>query len=719
VKYSDQELLAAIDREESQSYQTTSGLLKTERDNALDYYLGEPFGNEIADRSQVVTRDVLDTIEWVLPSLLKTFLAGDEIVKFNPTTEEDIEAAEQETAVVNFIIQQKNPGFQIFHTWFKDALLEKTGYAKVYWEETKDYQDERFEGLTEDELAYILADKTLEILSQQQYQDAFGMPLYTVKLRQVVPCKQVKIINVPPEEMYVSTRTRSVSLKDAPFVEHRYYKTVSDLRDAGYKLDMTKMSGFADIEDQERNIYDEAAAWQQDETEEAMRTVLMRDCYMRVDDDDDGIAELKRVLVAGTQVIEREEAEFIPFAAICPIPMSHRHVGLSYADLVMDLQLIKSTITRQILDNMYLSNNVRNAIDPSRVNLDDMLVSRPGGVVRTKGDPSGAIMPLVNPPIYQQSFGMLEYIDSMRENRTGVTKYNQGMDANSLNKTATGISAIMGASQQRLELVARLFAEGVKEMFMMVHALQAKYADAEETIQLRGKYIAVDPRGWKKRTDMTISVGLGTGNKDQMAQQFMLILQAQKEALMSGTGLATPKNVYHALIKMTENAGFKDADQFWTNPEGEGQQQPAGPSPEQIQQVQQHIQQLTEENQKLQQELAKRDTDSSVEVYKIDKQSETEIQKVQMQNDNKELLASMKAVTDAIMQSQTQMDDRMAGMENSMPDMSPMMETIKALQEQITGMQPVGIKQVRDESGKLIGGVRVLADGTEQKISIQ
>lgn len=724
MKYSDNDLLQIIETEETQSYSDTyGGTLQEQRDTALDYYLGEPYGNEVPDRSQVVTREVLETIEWVLPSLLKVFFSGDEVVVFEPRGPEDIEQAEQETEYINYVVQQKNDGFNIFYTWFKDALLSKTGYVKAYWEEKTDYQDERFEGLTEDELNYILSDREVEILEQEAYQDAFGTALFTVKLRQTVPCKQAKYVNVPPEEMRVSTKTREVSLKNSPFVEHISHQTISSLRDQGFDLDMSKMGSYGFEEDSERDIYDETNSWENDEAEESMRNVVVRDIWMRIDDDGDGIAELKHIMLAGTQVLVREDAEFIPIVAICPIPMPHRHIGLSYADLAMPSQLQKSTILRQILDNMYLSNNVRTAMDADRVNLDDMLVSRPGGIVRTKGDPAGALMPLVNPPIYSQAFGMLEYLDTTRENSTGVTKYNQGLDANSLNKTATGINAIMGASQQRLELVTRLFAEGVKELFGIIHALTAKHADSQDVMRLRNKYIAVDPRGWKRRTDLTISVGIGTGNKDQMLQHYMMLLNAQKEAKMGGLPIVTDKNIYNALAKLTQNAGLKDVDSYWTDPEGENSQpqQPQIP-PElqkQIQEGMKKMQDQAQEIQKLQAEILKRDTDSSVKVYEVDKRSETELMKVQMQNESKESLAQFNAIAEAIMQTQSDMSSKISAIESTEPDYTPIMQAFEVLQQKIDAMQPVGIKQVRDESGRLIGGVRVLADGTEQEISIQ
>jgi hypothetical protein len=237
--------------------------------------------------------------------------------------------------------------------------------------------------------------------------------------------------------------------------------------------------------------------------------------------------------------------------------MPHRHVGRSVADLVSDIQLIKSTLMRGQLDGMFLSLNPRTAIS-DRVNLDDMLVSRPGGVVRVQGDVGTALMPLVTPDVSAIGFPMLEYMDSVKEKRTGVNNQMAGIDANTLNKTATGINQIMNAAQQRMELISRIFAEsGVRRMFCLVHELLKKHSDKATIFRLNNKWLPVDPRQWQTRTDMTIAVGLGTGNKDMQLQHLMSILQVQREAM--AIGVATPKNIYSAAKRLAENAGFSDA----------------------------------------------------------------------------------------------------------------------------------------------------------------
>jgi hypothetical protein len=324
--------------------------------------------------------------------------------------------------------------------------------------------------------------------------------------------------------------------------------------------------------------------------------------------------------------------------------MPHRHIGRSYADLTMDIQLIKSTLIRGQLDNMYLANNGRYAIS-DRVNLDDMLTSRPGGIVRVDGDPGTGIMPLSHPPLPASSFGMVEYMDSMKEKRTGITAYNQGLDSNSLNKTATGVAQIMNASQQRIELVARTFAEtGVKELFKLVHYLVRTTLTKPDIIRLRNKWVEVDPREWKARKDLSISVGLGAGNKDQQLVHLTSILNMQKEAI--AVGLTNPEKIYNALAKLTQNAGFKNPEEFWVNPantpEQEGQKEDKPSEAEIMIQGQLQIEQQKAQAQ-LQQEQVRSQNDVIIEREKIAAQAELERFKAQLRAETDLAIAQIKA----------------------------------------------------------------------------
>lgn len=579
------DLVAAIEQQER--YALASGELSEERAAALDRYLGRPYGNEVEGRSQVVMRDVADTVEWIKPSLMKVFASGDEVCSFDPVGPEDIAQAEQETEYCNHVLMSKNNGFLVLHDWFHDALVQKTGYVMVQYETETVPSRETYKGLADDELALLMQGEP-EVLEHSAYvnDSAIGTQ-HDIIIRAVKEYGCVKVTNIAPERVLVAADWPDVDLDGCPFVEVVAYPTISSLREDGFDIDDDISDvGSGDTEDRfgqsRRSVTQDDTTTNREDigADPATRRVRTRYVWINFDTDGDGIAELRRIVIIGTTILEDEEDDFIPVAAITPMRIPHEHYGQSIDDIVNDLQAIRTTLMRGNLDNMYLLNNGRYAIDANVVNLDDMLVSRPGGVVRTNGQPAGAILPLIHPQSGRDIIQGLEYIDTIRENRTGVTKYNQGLDSQSLNKTAHGVSQIMSASQQRVELIARIFAEtGVKSLMLLIHAVSVKNGRKGEMIKLRNDWVAVDPREWKTRRDVTVSVGLGNGNKDQMLQHLMLILQAQQQAIQ--IGVATPANIYHALSKLTQNAGFKDVDSFWTDPT-KNQPPPPPPPPEAI-----------------------------------------------------------------------------------------------------------------------------------------
>jgi len=660
MKLEDMEIVARVEAEENIAYGVNDSALSNDRAAAIDYYLGQPFGNEEEGRSQVVSYDVQDTIEAALPQLLKVFVAGDKVVQFDPKGPEDQEAAEQETDYVNHIVMEKNEGFKIFYVWFKDALLSKNGYVKVYAEEYEETEEYEYKGLTDAQLQMLASDENTEVLEHEGYPDpSINMDvvyqqaamngvdpatimqpmLHDVKLKVTEKETEINIENVAPENMMVSVEVSGPNLQDARFVQHREVMQLSDIAETFDKpLEYIKsiMSDLRDTFEEESNARD----IYQEEYDRAIESdeALVKDTYIKLD------GERYRVVILGNTILYKEKTEYVPFACITPMIMPHRHIGRSYADLTMDIQLIKSTLIRGQLDNMYLANNGRYAIS-DRVNLDDMLTSRPGGIVRVEGDPGSGIMPLSHPPLPASSFGMVEYMDSMKEKRTGVTAYNQGLDANSLNKTATGVAQIMNASQQRIELVARTFAEtGVKELFKLVHRLVRTTLTKPDIVRIRNKWVEVDPREWKDRKDLSISVGLGAGNKDQQLVHLTTILNMQKEAIQ--VGLTNPEKIYNALAKLTQNAGFKNPEEFWVNPantpQQEGQQEDK-PSEAEIA-VQGQLQIEREKAQaQLQQEQLRSQNDVIIEREKIAAQAELERFKAQLKAETDLAIAQIKA----------------------------------------------------------------------------
>ena len=663
MKLQDMDIIAQIEQQEAIAYGVNDSSLSDDRATAIDYYLGQPFGNEEEGRSQVVSYDVQDTIESALPQLLKVFVAGDKVVQFDPKGPEDQDAADQETDYVNHIVMEKNEGFKIFYVWFKDALLSKNGYVKVYAEEEEEEEEYEYKGLTDAQLQMLASDENTEVLEHTPYADpsvnmdviyqqaamngvdpatVMQPMLHDVKLKVTEKKTEIVVENVAPENMMVSVEVNGPNLQDARFVQHREVMQLSDIAETFDKpLEYIKsiMSDLRDTFEEEsnaRDIYDE----EYDRAIESQEA-LVKDTYIKLD------GERYRVVVLGNTVLYKEKCEYVPFACITPMIMPHRHIGRSYADLTMDIQLIKSTLIRGQLDNMYLANNGRYAIS-DRVNLDDMLTSRPGGIVRVDGDPGAGIMPLSHPPLPASSFGMVEYMDSMKEKRTGITAYNQGLDSNSLNKTATGVSQIMNAAQQRIELVARTFAEtGVKELFKLVHKLVRTTLTKPDIVRMRNKWVEVDPREWKDRKDLSISVGLGAGNKDQQLTHLMSILQMQKEAIQ--IGITNPEKIYNALAKLTQNAGFKNPEEFWTNPANNPPPQPQGPSiEEQAIQAQKEIDamKVQAENARKAAELEERQRKDAADYEMKQRQLAFDEWKTKLENDTKLMIAELQANKD-------------------------------------------------------------------------
>jgi hypothetical protein len=640
------EIIAMIEEHESNAYGINDTTLSEDRAKAIEYYLGEPYGNELEGRSQVVTSEVQDTIESALPQLLKIFVSGDEIVRFNPKNAEDIKASEQETEYINYVVMEKNQGYQIFYTWFKDALLSKNGYIKVYYEEQEEVENESYQGLTDAQIQMLGSDKNVQILEHETYPDEQAeqqkmlqiqqamqsaqsgdqqalqaiqqleaqppVMLHNVKISVTETKGKICIKNVAPENMMVSVDTPATNLQEGTFKQHREFMRREELEKQGFKVpDGLEINDNFDVESQSRDIYDE------EYIQSFAGLILVKDTYLKVD------GKLMRYVVVGNNILHQEEAEIVPICCITPHLMPHRHIGRSYADLTMSDQLVGSTLLRGMLDSMYLANSPRHAIS-DKVNMDDLLVSRPGGIVRTGGQPAGEIIPLVAPPPSPTSFNLIELLDSKREKKTGVVSYNQGLDSDSLNKTKGGMQMIMNAAQERLSNVARLFAEtGVKDLFIMVHRLVRMNYTKPDIVRLRNEWIEVDPRQWKTRNDMSITVGLGTGNKDQQLQHLMTLLQVQEKALM--LGIATPKNIYHSCIKLTQNAGFKDAEEFFTDPSNQQPQQPK-PDPDMLK-VQADMQ---ESKERLEMDKQKAVAEFSLEKWKAEQDVELERYKAEL-----------------------------------------------------------------------------------------
>ena len=567
------------------------------RRKALDYYLRNPYGNEVEGRSQIVTGEVAEAIDGALPQLIRVFTTTEDIVYFEPKNPEAEESAKQATDYCNWVFYRENDGLLILHNWFKDALLQKVGVVKTYWDKREDVTVEKYKNLSEMELAMLLSDESLEVVEQEVEFDDGGMdmmgqpilvPRFEVKVKKVKKSGSVRIENVPPEEFLISKAARDI--ETSPFVAHRKLMPRSDLIAMGYDEDLVyELPSYDDLTFSQERIARFDAGEQPDEQQSldpAMQTVEVYECYIRIDEDDDGIAELRRIVYCGSEILEDKECDYIPFHSICPIPIPHKFFGQSLADRTVDLQLIKSTIVRQSLDNLYLTNHNRIGVVDGQVNIDDLLNATPGGVIRMKNP--NALMPLSVASTFGQAMPMLQYLDEVQVKRTGISDAQQGLDPDVLsNVTAAAVAAMMKSNSGKMELIARVFAEtGVKSLFKGILHLLGKYQDRPKLVRMRGKYVEYDPRTWQNEYDVSVNVGLGSGDRDQKIAMLQMILAKQEQIIQQygpSNPLVSVGQYRNTLGRFIEAAGFKDASVFMNEitPEQDAQlSQPQPPTPD-------------------------------------------------------------------------------------------------------------------------------------------
>jgi hypothetical protein len=582
-----------------------------DRTRALEYYLRQPYGNEREGRSSIVTGEVAEAIDGALPQLMRVFTTTEDIVYFEPQGQQDEETAKQATDYCNWAFYRDNDGLIILHNWFKDALLQKVGVVKSYWDDKTDVTKEEYKNLTEDELALLLSDQSLKVVKQEiEYTETSDMmgnviqiPSYEVYVQRTEESGQVKIENVPPEEFLISKSARNI--EEASFVAHRRLMTRSELVAIGYDKDVVDdLATYNDLEFSPERIARFPNGEQPDQNnslDQAMQTLEVYECYIRIDEDDDGIAELRRIVYCGSEILEDEETDYVPFHSLCPIPIPHKFFGQSLADRTMDIQLQKSTITRQSLDNLYLTNNSRVGAVDGQVNMDDLLNATAGGVIRIKNP--NALVPLTVQSTFGQAMPMLEYLDQVQAKRTGVSDAQAGLDPDVLsNVTATAVAAMMKSNSGKLELIARIFAEtGVKSLFKGILHLLGKYQDKPRVVRMRGKYVQFDPRTWANQYDISVNVGLGSGDRDQKLAMLQMVL-AKQEQIIQQYGASNPLvsigQYRNTLAKFIESAGFKDANEFMNEitPEQNAQlSQPQPPSPDAQAQVAEMLAQVERE----------------------------------------------------------------------------------------------------------------------------
>ena len=608
---------------EETSMENLVGVIKSEMDDASDfihqigsdraesteYYLGnEPEGTSTL-QSEFISTDVRESILFMLPSIMRTFFGTKKVVEFVPKGPEDIQLAEQQTDYINYIIQQKNNGFQVLYDAFKDALVRKTGFVKVFWDDTVVATTHEYTGLDPQSYQALIIDKDVEIVEESSTTESITTldPIsgeeitqeiptsYDLTIRRLKQKNQVCIEAIPPEEVLISRHARD--LESASYVAHRMVKSVSDLVAMGYdQEEVEQHAGYGgsavDPESYEeieaRNPFDNMVYPSRNDS--GGKDVLYVEHYLFYDFDGDGIDERVRVCSIGNglHIVNVEPWDELPICMFCPDPEPHTAIGSCPADYLKPIQAAKSQIMRDTLDSLGHSIFPRMGIVEGQVNIDDVLNTDIGQPIRMRAP--GMVQPFAVPFVGKEAFPVLGYLDEAKENRTGVSKASAGLNADALqSSTSQAVSATMSGAQGRVELICRHFAEGgLKDMFKTVNNLVIKHQNSQDVYRLNNKFVPVDPRYWDNDKDIIVNVAISKSSDQEKFAVLQNVAQKQ-EQIMQLLGPQNPlvsmQQYANTLTKMIEMAGFKDSSSF-INPEvppmPPQQPQDSKPSPEEM-----------------------------------------------------------------------------------------------------------------------------------------
>jgi hypothetical protein len=558
----------------------------SERAESTEYYLGnEPEGTSTL-QSEYVSTDVRESVLFMLPSIMRTFFGTKKIVEFVPKGPEDIQLAEQQTDYINYLIREKNPGFQVLYDVFKDALVRKTGFVKVFWDDSITATTHEYSNIDPQSYQALILDKNVEVIEESATQETITtfdpisgeevtqeIPVsYDLTIRRLKPKDQVCIESVPPEEILISRHARTI--ETASYVAHRMIKSVSELIAMGYDPEeIEEFAGYGGSsldpesyeEEQARNPFDNMVY--PDRNDAGGKDVYYVEHYLYYDFDGDGIDERIRVCTAGDglHVLNVEPWDELPICMFCPDPEPHTAIGSCPADYLKPIQAAKSQIMRDTLDSLGHSIFPRMGIVEGQVNVDDVLNTDIGQPIRMRAP--GMVQPFAVPFVGKEAFPVLGYLDESKENRTGVSKASAGLNAEALQSTTSAaVTATMSGAQGRVELICRHFAEGgLKAMFKTVNNLVIKHQNAQDVFRLNGKFIPVDPRYWDSDKDMVVNVAISKSS-DQEKFQVLTQVAGKQEQILQLLGPQNPlvsmQQYANTLTRMIELAGFQDAQSF-------------------------------------------------------------------------------------------------------------------------------------------------------------
>lgn len=662
AKLTDQQVVDLARGELEAAMGSPGGDISNERAEAYNYYLRKPFGNEQEDLSKVVTSDVMEVVDGIMPSMMRLFTSQDNLVQFDGFDLQDEAQAEQESDYISYLFFKRNPAFEIMFFWTFDALLQKNGYVKCFWDDAERVCFERYQGLSEIELIALLEDEELEPIEREErigeYVDETGElvtgPVYDVKFKRIQKRGKVTVENVPPDELRISNDANRLDPSTARMIAHERYVKRGTLIEMGFdkKLVNDLPAQIQSIESTEtqarKDKSDDQTLGKGSGVDKSQDDILLSEVYMKVDQDGDGRAELKQIYIANGEKLEINDCDRQPFHALCGAPLPHKHIGMAVAEKVMDNQLITSTLIRQVLDNLYHTNNPGHGVWEQGIGegtMDALLTRRVGAVTTFRRPVQESYAPMTVPFTAAESFPMLQYFDKVKRDRTGVSSDAEGLQPEALKHIQQSVlAASSDQSKMKIELVARIFAEtGIKTLFLHMHELVLKHQQDAEIVKLRGQYVQVNPQEWRTRFDMTANIGLGIGTREQNLLHLETIWEKQAQMVQAG-GMnltVTPKNIYNTAAEIVKNANYKTPGVFFTDP-GDKQAPPPPSEQDELQKQQMQLEARRQEldaarneiNQaKLQLQAQKQQIDAQMEMMKLQEKAQEREDKYAAENE--------------------------------------------------------------------------------------
>ena len=591
---SDRELVSFLGNKIEQAMNDEDGDISDVRIENYNYYVGKPYGNERQGYSSIVTREALETVEWALPAVLKAFVGDSRVVSYEAIGKEDEPQADQETDIARHYLLRKGNGFVTLHNWVKDAMMFPNGYVELAVQEEEKTRVEHYRGLSEMGLQQLLVglaseEKEVEVLEQEvsYREDPLLGPVeeYEIRIRVTWTEGFPKWCAVPGDELLIDNDCLSLDLDEADFVCRRQRKSYTQLVNEGKDPDQLDKVGASEDyqwldERTNRLFYEDEDPDSENEDDPSMQEFWVHNCYAWVDTDGDGLAEFRHIEMIGAEIFVNDEVDYQPYVSAAAIMLPHKHSGLSFIDIVKDLQLIRSTLWRELLNNTYKLNVRRKYVG-------DAFISDEGGTLDVLFDNQSEFIPAKDPtaiqeemvqPIVSDILPVIQSMGDLQAVRTGITP-EFSLDPQTLQQSTMGaFGAALEQASERVQMFVRIFAEtGWRTVMLKMHQLMREHVDRPLALKLRGDWVEVNPAHWHERTDVDVKVGLGFSKPDVKLMLLDKLLEYQKEALVAG--MARPDKIYNTLEDMVECAGLGHASKYFVDPSS-AEYQPPQPQPD-------------------------------------------------------------------------------------------------------------------------------------------